>query len=140
MRDPLNGAKKASKFVTELMAARAAEVEKADKSQTTKMPDVSSFHEDAQLLYSSCMDGFEGADTPQDVAKQICTLSAYNFNERHPNGYAMSELDELLQEFGGVEKTVSTAGMSADLGTPSAEIALTDVGFGEKRRRSGSNR
>lgn len=140
MRDPLTGAKKASKFVTELMAARAAEVEKAEKPEGGQMPDVSSFHEDAQLLYSSCMDGFDGTSTPEDVAKQICTLSAYRFNERHPNGYPMPELDALIQEAGGVEKTVSTAGMSADLGTPSAEVVLTDVGVEEKRRRSGSNR
>lgn len=144
MRDPLSGAKKASKFVSDLMAARAGDMQKADQqSMSGDSFDVNSLSESAQEEYQRCMDGFSEAGITGDSVQKICALGAYEFDQENPDGFKVDGLDQALSDItseGGVEKTVSTAGMAADLGTPSAEVELTDVGGYPKKKRLGSDR
>lgn len=153
MQDPLSGAKQASSFIIDLMDARAAEAEveselekakdededsKDDAGGSSKRKvDVTQFNEQAQDLYRQCMLGMEMAGHTGDTAQRICALQARDFDKAHPDGMDIptGEGDEP-----DVEKNVSTAGMTADLGSPSADVALTDADTGRKKRRLGQSR
>ena len=133
MQDPLSGTKATADFVTELMTAReqeSAEVEKAGAA-----PSIESLSPDAQDVYRRCMDGFSEANTHGENAEKVCSLYARDFDQRHPNGLSAGEAEGSEEEPAEVEKTVSAAGMAADLGSPSADVALTDVA--QRKRRLG---
>ena len=133
MNDPLSGTKATADFISDLMTARADEsgIEKAEG----KLPSVESLHPDAQKVYQSCVAGFSDAGITGGTPEKTCLFSAVDFDRRHPNGLETgSESDDSEPD---VEKTVSTAGMTADLGSPSAEVHLTDAD--SRKRRLGFN-
>ena len=126
MQDPLSGTKATVDFISAMMLSHdeVSEVEKAGRA----LPDVDSLSPDARKVFDMSMEGFDGLDVDPEYAKTVSLIAAAEF-DRKPSGGS----DETPPEE-NTQKVVSTAGMSASLGSPSAEVLLTDTGAERKRR------
>lgn len=125
--DPLSGTKAAADFITDFMHTRDGEQSEVEKAHAGSD---SALSEDGQHLYDTCKAGMAQAGADSSTADKVCHAYAEDFDRRHAGGFA-----EVLPN--DVSKTVSVAGMSADLGTPSTEVALTDVGGKRLKRGQG---
>lgn len=131
MQDPLSGTRAAADFITEMMQTREGEHSQVEKAEGDSDKALSA---DGQKLYDMCVAGFEQAGVEGENPTKVCRAYAQDFDRKHPGGF-----DEVLDAEGDepeVEKTVSTAGMSASMGSPSAEVHLTDA---PRKRRLGPN-
>jgi len=133
MQDPLSGTKAAADFISELMTARADETTEVEKADDAGAPSVDSLHPDSQKAYQLCISGFADSGVDEGTQQKICSIAARDYDRRNPNGSAIGSSAGESDAGAEVEKTISTAGMSADLGSPSAEVALTDTGKRKKR-------
>jgi hypothetical protein len=125
MQDPLSGTKAATDFITDLMSAREGEQVELEKAAEASK----GLSQDGQRLYDMCVAGHSEAGTDSGIAAKVCRAYAQDFDRQYSGGF-----DEVLSaDAGPVEKTVSVAGMTADLGSPSAELHLTDTGARRKR-------
>lgn len=123
--DPLSGHKATFDFLSTMFVSENAEVEKADGEGLSPQ---------AKDLYDSCVAGGAEAGADSAETQQSCTLLAQDFDRRHPGGLSFPDTEVSTPDEGGVVKTISTAGMAADLGEPSATVELTDVPGRKKRR------
>lgn len=125
MQDPLSGTKAATDFISDLMSTRQGEQVEMEKAASADK----ALSQDGQHLFDMCVAGHQDAGTDSGVAQKVCRAYAQDFDRQHPGGF-----NEVLPAGAGeVEKTISVAGMSAAVGSPSAELLLTDVGTRRKR-------
>lgn len=131
MQDPLSGTKAAADFITEMMQTREGEHTEVEKAEGGSGKALS---QDGEQLYGQCMGGFADAGIDGENPAKVCRAYAQDFDRRHPGGFNEVLGSSSQDEEPTVQKTVSAAGMSAGLGSPSAEVHLTDVDQRKKRR------